>query len=755
MVKHLKISLSFIFYHLGFFELENFLFGGKKAKAISFHRVLDLKEKGQSYDLSLVMTKDNFRSLIAYLVKRYNLLSLDHLVEEIKRGGSFSKRSCVLTFDDGYRDNYLNAYPILRNFNIPATIFLTVDYIGKDKTFWQELFFRLMAILYEKRRKLDGETEEKLSCLPIRKEILQLFKDGDRRFLEITKSMVQRIKGLPQGEIQLMMNDLLEIVDQGRHNLERGCEFLSWKEIEEMSKNGMDFGAHTLSHTILTVEPKEVVRMEVERSKQILEEKFDRMINHFAYPNGDFNPFVKEVVKNSGFISGWSIGDRCVGINSNFYELNRNYISDDRIIDLKGRFSPSLFEFDTSFILGSVRKWLKFHVFSKFPPKPLVSSSLQYLKRKIKVLYLIGNLGHGKAGTEGHLITVLRALDRERFEPYLCCLNAGSWLEVNPPDCPILILDFEGFHKFNTIAKILKLKRFIQKEKIDLLHAFFVDANVLGILASRLAGVKNIVSCRRNLGYSYSILELAMLKLVNPFVTRFLANSYAVKTGIAYKEKIDLDRIDLIYNGVDLEQFEKINEELKQKTKEELNMRADFLVVGLVANLRPIKNIQLFIQSAALVFKKKRNVYFLIVGEGPSMEDLKKLSRSLKIEDKVIFVGHCTNIIPYLSVFDIGVLSSDSEGFSNSILEYMSANLPVVATSVGGNQEAIVHGKTGFLVKPKDKQEISDAILTLLNDDILRSRLGAEGRERVEKRFTLNHMMCQLEKYYYSLMSNR
>ena len=137
------------------------------------------------------------------------------------------------------------------------------------------------------------------------------------------------------------------------------------------------------------------------------------------------------------------------------------------------------------------------------------------------------------------------------------------------------------------------------------------------------------------------------------------------------------------------------------------------------------------------------------------MDDLRNLSKRLKIKDKVTFIGHCTDIIPYLAIFDIGVLSSDSEGFSNSILEYMAAGLPVVATGVGGNLEAIMHEKTGFIVKPGNKEEMSKAILTLLDDEKLRSKMGAEGKRRVEERFTLKHMMDCLGNYYYSLMANR
>ncbi|MCJ7508976.1 MAG: glycosyltransferase [candidate division Zixibacteria bacterium] len=755
MSKRLKLILSYIFYYLGLFELEELLFGKRKAKIVSFHRVLDQKEKSQCYDPSLVVTRDNFKSLIGYLAKRYNILTLNQLAGDINNRQPFSNRTCVLTFDDGYRDNYLNAYPALKSFNLSATIFITVGYVGKDKAFWQESFFRLMSILYERREELNKDAEERVSCLEIKKEVLELFKHGDNRFWEITKLMVERMKGLPQSEIQLIMDELLEISGEERHKLERGCEFSSWKEIQEMSENGIDFGSHTLSHTILTVEPKENVKIEVERSKEIIEEKLGRKINHFAYPNGDFNPTVVEIVKNSGFVSGSSVGDGCTDINSNIYELNRNYIHDEKITNLKEKFSAPLFEFETSFIIGAVRRWLKAHIFLKSPPKSLVSAKPQHLKRKIKVLYLIGNLGHGKAGTEGHLITILGALDRERFEPYLCCLNRGSWLDINPPDCPTIILDFDGFHNPNTISKILRLRKFIQEQRIDLLHAFFVDANVIGILASRLAGVKLIISCRRNLGYSYLARELVMLKLVSPFVTRFLANSYAVKSNISHKESIDPNRIDLIYNGVDLNPFKKIDQNLRQETKQKLNLAADSSVVGLVANLRPIKNIELFIESAALVLKKRRNVYFLLVGEGPSINDLRNLSKRLRIEDKVLFIGHCTDIIPYLAIFDVGVLSSDSEGFSNSILEYMAAGLPVVATEVGGNTEAIVHNQTGFLVKPKDKEEMSKTLLTLLNDDKLRSKMGAEGRKRIEERFTLNHMMSQLGKYYYSLMANR
>jgi len=753
MIKKTKLALSFVLYYLGFFKLESLLFGRRKAKIISFHRVLGYTHKSHFFDPSLVVTREIFESFVEYLSGEYNLISLDESVDHMNKKQLFSRKSCVLTFDDGYRDNYLNAYSTLKNFNVPATIFMTVNCIGKDKAFWQELLFRLMCILYEKRNSLDGDAEEKLSCMPIRKDILLLFKNGERFFGEITSVMVQRMKGLPMAEIQVIVNELLEIIGEKESGLEQGCEFLSWQEIKEMSQNRIDFGSHTLSHAILTVESEEKVKTEVEESKQILEKNLGKKIKHFAYPNGDSNAFVQRVVENSGFVSASSISDGLVGIDSSPYQLSRNCIHDDKITDSKGEFSPTLFELETSFIVGTIRRWLK-AIFLRTPPKSLASSKSENLKRKIKILYIIGSLGHGKAGTEGHLITVLDTLDRKKFEPYLCCLNASSWLEVNRPSCPTIVLDFKGFHHPGTIFKILKLRNFIRRQGIDLVQTFFVDSHIIGTLASSFTGNKKMVSSRRDLGYAYLTRELLMLRLINPFAVRLLGNSRAVKTGISQKEKLNPDRMDLIYNGVNLEEFDKINKDLRDKTKEKLNLPDGSLVVGLVANLRPIKNIELFIESASLVSQKMDNVYFMIVGQGPSMDNLKKLSQKLKIEDRVIFVGHCNDIIPYLSIFDIGVLSSDSEGFSNSILEYMAASLPVVATEVGGNEEAIEHNQNGFLVKPKNPEQMSKRIIDLLTDNRLREQMGVAGRKKVEDRFTLSYMMNHLEKYYYSLVAN-
>ena len=174
-------------------------------------------------------------------------------------------------------------------------------------------------------------------------------------------------------------------------------------------------------------------------------------------------------------------------------------------------------------------------------------------------------------------------------------------------------------------------------------------------------------------------------------------------------------------------------------------------VVGIIANLRPVKDHALFLRAAAIVAGQVPDVAFVLLGEGSLRADLEALAEELGIADKVFFAGRVGHVQDYLARMDIGCLSSNSEGFPNTICEYMAAGVPVVATDVGGMREAVEHGVTGYVVPHGRPEEFAKHIIELLKDDDKRTEMGRKSLESCREKFDIELSIREFEEYYTAL----
>ncbi|TET68381.1 MAG: glycosyltransferase [Candidatus Zixiibacteriota bacterium] len=311
-------------------------------------------------------------------------------------------------------------------------------------------------------------------------------------------------------------------------------------------------------------------------------------------------------------------------------------------------------------------------------------------------------------------------------------------------------LELRSFASFRALKGLSALARFLKKEKVDLLVTFFKNANYFGTIAGELSGRTRIISSRRNLGYWQTGRDLLLLKIMNRWTDLVIANSGAVRDTVVKEEGVDAGKIEVIYNGIDLDEF--TNRLIpREEAKRKLGISPEMLLVGTLSNLRPVKAVDIFIKSAFVVSKRFPEAKFFILGEGPQRRDLETLVERLGIKDRVVFAGGAEEVFPYLSAFDIGVLSSSSEGFSNSILEYMLAGLPVVASGVGGNPEIIDEGENGYLVPPGEPQPLAEKIMALLEDERLRLNFGENARLKVAENFSLKRMVDEFERCFLRL----
>ncbi len=352
-------------------------------------------------------------------------------------------------------------------------------------------------------------------------------------------------------------------------------------------------------------------------------------------------------------------------------------------------------------------------------------------------------------GAEKVVSYYARYHDRNRFELIICSLTNDGELGEEIRKFNIKTFIFNK-HKTSPITFLLRLIKFIKSENIDIIHSHNFVVNNWLVMAALLSGVK----CRirtdhteQNQFYKKGILFSIISNILGIFNNKVISVSSKVMNSNQKRAIFTNNKYITIYNGINPDLY--ILKELdKQKYYNEFFIENGTKILGNIGNLTPQKGQKYLIEAAKIVIDQYPDVVFLIVGKGDLKEELVAFSEKLEIKRNIIFTGFRADIPELLQLMDIFVLSSLREGFSISLLEAMAAKKACVVTDVGGNSEAVKDGITGYVVPPKDPNEMADKILKLLKEDRLRDSFGEKGRERVLENFTADRMVRNIEKVY-------
>jgi len=376
----------------------------------------------------------------------------------------------------------------------------------------------------------------------------------------------------------------------------------------------------------------------------------------------------------------------------------------------------------------------------------------------INIMYMI-DLFEGRGGTENHLTYLVRYLDRERFSPCVVVfdLRPNRLVEsIEEARIPVLHIPVGRYYTGNALAKALVLRGVIREKKIDIVQTFHFKSDTYGAVAAHLAGVRHLVSSKRDTGDLKSRLHFFIHKYVNRYIDNYIFVADAVGRIVIEREKITRGRFKTIYNGVDLKRFQPAAPEAVIGRRRELGIGADDFVVGTVAWFRREKNYDVFFDAIESMSRKIKNIKVVVVGGDNLLEFYKARIRKTGLQNHVLFAGPCDDVRRYLTVLDVACLvPGRNEGFSNSILEKMATGLPLVVSRVGGNAEAIKHQYNGFVIPPNDSGALADALLQLYRNPELRRTMGRRSRQRAEEKFSLRKMIRQHEEYYEEIMNGR
>jgi glycosyltransferase involved in cell wall biosynthesis len=356
----------------------------------------------------------------------------------------------------------------------------------------------------------------------------------------------------------------------------------------------------------------------------------------------------------------------------------------------------------------------------------------------IRVCFLIDRLTRG--GTETQVLALIRALDRRRVEPTLVLLDGddAESRSLEPNECPVLRLGLKSLHKPPALAAAAKLTRFWREHRTDIVQTYFLDSAYFGVPLARLAGVRRVVRVRNNLGHWLTAKHRWLGRVVGRLADVTLTNCEPAREALLDAEGGPPRKVVVLENGVDLDRFTALPmATIDTETR-----------IGVVANLRPVKGVDVFVRAAGRLAAEYPAAKFDVAGQGEQRPELERLIGELGLPDRLTLQGPVADVPAFLSTLDIAVLPSHAEGMSNAVLEYMAAGRPVVATDVGANRQLLGDGKFGMLVPPGDPAALAAAIGGLLADPATANRLAVAGRRHVQEHYSRDAMRRRFEAFY-------
>jgi glycosyltransferase involved in cell wall biosynthesis/peptidoglycan/xylan/chitin deacetylase (PgdA/CDA1 family) len=691
------------------------------ATIFTLHRVLP--RGSECFEPEMCTSEDAFADFLDWIMESYRVVPFD---EVASRKGEPSKRkrpACAITFDDGWYDNFAYAFPQLQRRGLTATIFLPTRFIGTNRRFWQEHLWLCMRELKngEGRREVVEKIASRTPWFPPAGEGRTSY-DYVRRLL-LTRPSIEA------EEFTLRIADYASLAGAFA-----GRAFLDWEEVQQMQAAGISFGSHTLNHTLLANASPKVAEREIQDSRAELESRINERVTSFAYPWGAVGPSSIVQLQESGYKYAVTIKAGLVKTSSHPHLLPRLSVSDSVLASGRRNFDR-----------GKTRLYFAKQVLAAGLSKRMVHKANRNSNKRIKILFVLDLITEWEGGTERQLRLLIRSLDPKYFEPKLCFLFGAPELSEESLPCPLHVVSPTS-GPISAPRRLLNLIRLLRQERPDIVQCFFVEGLVTGVLAARLAGVPQVVGSVRNAGYWRKLGHRLVIKAITPMADYWQTNSRALWSFQNTVEAVPGTRIEILPNGTDVSRFVPATADERRAVRCELELNQNGPICVSVANLYKVKGLETLILSATLLRAEFPYIQFLLVGDGQQREELENLVTRLGVSEIVKFVGRQLDVRPFLAAADVGVLTSHSEGSSNSVLEYMAMGLPSVVSDIAANRELV----EGLFFTPGDATDLAGKVKLLLQDASLCSQLRSQYRQTVAQ-FSVDRFTLRAESFYNKL----
>jgi glycosyltransferase involved in cell wall biosynthesis len=316
-------------------------------------------------------------------------------------------------------------------------------------------------------------------------------------------------------------------------------------------------------------------------------------------------------------------------------------------------------------------------------------------------------------------------------------------------NCPIYLLPLDSTYNLNAVRAAFDLRRFLREQRVQIVQTFFESSDLWAGFVTKTMSKAKLIWSRRDMGILRTGKHHMAYRLMAGVPDVVFAVSEQVRRHCIEVDRIDAARIHTIYNGLNLADWD---------TGSSPHKSSDKFVITTAGNIRRVKGHDLFIKAAASVRRQFPEASFSIAGiilDPVYFAELQALVDDLDLNGHFHFAGGLTDLRKHLATADVFVLPSRSEGFSNAIVEAMAASLPVVATNVGGNAEAVQDGVNGFIVPPEDSEALAAAIIHLLEDPAQAKKMGSAGKGLALEKFTVEAMMNQIVGAYGNLLDGK
>ena len=325
----LFLSAAGIFYYSGlsslWLRLRHRIFAKSDICVIGLHRVLTDIQRPQVSSLeSIVIRDDTFGKLLQYLGRHFEVVSLGRFVDILRGGPPGPKPPCLITFDDGWRDNLTTALPILQRHAMPAVVFVVTSFIEQRQTFWVERLRRLWRDP-KLRVRLQQDLVAADNSIPPDLEI---------------ENLIERLKHMPAAQRLELLEGSLKTSSAGSQC--DGDEMVTWEEAVILQQAGLDIESHTVSHPLLVYESDETIAYELAESKGTLEQKLKKKVRAFAYPNGTWDKRVRDLVERADYECAFITRRGWHSRSSDPFAIRRTTLYEGKVAGLDGKFSPAV-----------------------------------------------------------------------------------------------------------------------------------------------------------------------------------------------------------------------------------------------------------------------------------------------------------------------------------------------------------------------------------------------------------------------------
>lgn len=367
----------------------------------------------------------------------------------------------------------------------------------------------------------------------------------------------------------------------------------------------------------------------------------------------------------------------------------------------------------------------------------------------LRCLFVITSMPVG--GAETLLVNLVRRLDRQQFAPEIVCLKqAGPLGEMISAELPLHSNLLRSKWDLRVLPRLMWL---LHRRRADVVITVGAgDKMFWGRLAAFLVGVPGIASALHSTGWPDSVGRLN--RWLSGITDTFIATAENHARHLRQQERFPADRVRVIRNGVDCERYTP-NDQAREDVRCELGIPADAILVGVVAALRPEKNLKMFVHAAHVLRDNFPEAHWVIIGDGPQRAMLETEIERLAMQQRVHLLGMRDDTPRLVAAMDLFTLCSLNEASPVSILEALACGVPVVATDVGSVGESVIDGTTGRLVPSEDLPALTAAVEHLLADREARVAMGRAGRELVQRRGSLQSMVEGYQRMMIELYDQR